>query len=469
MNISAEKTEDCQLKLTIEVDQERVDAQLKAAARRLSNKARIPGFRKGHAPYHIVVRTLGKEMVYDEALETLGQEVYAEALKEQGFKPYAQAQLDDVTHEPTVLKFTVPLEPEVALNDYRAIRVEPETVEITEQRVEEAIEQARDAKADWRSVERALAAGDMAYFKLTLIVEGETLFDGDHNLVITPGSSAVGPGFAEAVVGMEKGQTRGFDLAYPAEWGDAHLAGKTAHIDATLNDVQEKVLPELNDEFAALLGDYASLADFRERLRQDLQGQEEHAAQHRYEDAAVNKLTELARICYPAVMLEQELDRMLDELDGRIRREQNVGLDDYLKMTQQSKDEWRKNLRPAAERRLKQSLALSELARQEKLTVADEEIEAQERMLMSTLGDNPAAVRSLLSTPQGRAVLLRDVITGKSVARLVAIAKGEAPELPADEPANASPAEPATAQEPAEGAEPSVAAEIAGEPDAAAS
>ncbi len=468
MNISAEKTEDCQLKLTIEVDQERVDAQLKAAARRLSNKARIPGFRKGHAPYHIVVSMLGKDTVYEEALEKLGQEVYIEAMEEQDFKPYAQAQLDEVTYEPMVLKYTVPLEPEVDLNDYRTIRVEPETVEVTEENVDKAIEQARDEKAEWQSVDRALAAGDMAFLKLTLTVDGETLFDDVHNLVITPGSNAVGPGFAEAVVGMEKDQTRGVDVTYPEDWGDEHLSGKTAHIEATLNDVQEKVLPELNDEFAALLGDYESLADFRERLRGDLQGQEEHAATHRFEDAALNKLIEMAQIRYPAVMLEQELDRMLDELDGRIRHEQNLGLDDYLKMMRQTREELRQNLRPAAERRLKQSLVLSELARLEKLSISTEEMQEQQRVLMSALGDNPAAIQALLSSPQGRAVMLRDIITSKSVARLVAIAKGEAPEVPADEPE-----EPATAEGPAENTEPPVAdvgsTQAAKEPDAATS
>jgi trigger factor len=465
LNISAEKTEDCQLKLTVEVDQERVDAQLKAAAHRLSNKARIPGFRKGHAPYHIVVSMLGKDAVYDEALEVLGQEVYTEALKSQDFRPYAQAQLDEVTHDPMVLKFTVPLEPEINLNDYRAIRVEPETVEITEEQVEKAVEQARDEKAEWRSVERALAAGDMAYFKLAMTAGGESLFDGEHNLVITPGSSAVGPGFAEAVVGMEKDQNREFDLTYPDTWADEHVSGKTIHFSATLNDVQEKILPELNDEFAALVGDYASLADFRARLREDLQGQEEHAAIHRYEDAAVNKLTEVAQVCYPPLMVEQELDRMMDELDQRIRREQNLGLDDYVKMTHQTKDELRQNLQVAAERRLKQSLVLSELARQEKLTVSDEEIKNQERMLMGAFGENPQAVKTLLSSPQGHAVMLRDVITGKSVARLVAIAKGEAPELPADEPPDKTAANP-TSEQPADDAVVSLATAEASEESA---
>jgi trigger factor len=441
LNISTQKTEDCQLKLTVEVEQERVDAQLKAAARRLANKARIPGFRKGHAPYHIVVSMLGKEALYEEALEVLGQEVYSAALESEDFKPYAQAQLDDVKYEPMVLKFTVPLEPEINLNDYRAIRVEPETVEITDEDVEKAIEQARDEKAEWAPVERALAAGDMAYFKLKLSANDETLFDGDHNLVVTPGSSAVGPGFAEAVVGMEKGQAREFDLAYPDTWADEHVAGKTIHFEATLNDVQVKILPDLNDEFAALVGDYDSLADFRDRLREELKGQEEHAAMHRYEDAAVNKLTELAQICYPAMIVEQELDRMLDEMDGRIRREQNLGLDDYLKMTRQTKDELRQNLRVAAERRVKQSLVLSELARREKLSINDEEVKAQERVLMSAFGENPQAIQTLLSTPQGRAVVLRDIITAKSVDRMVAIAKGDAPELPADEPEVAAAAE----------------------------
>jgi len=303
-------------------------------------------------------------------------------------------------------------------------------------------------------VERALAAGDMGYFKLTLTVDGPSLFDDEHHLVITPGSDAVGPGFAEAVVGMEQGQSRGFDLTYPDTWADEALRGKTAHFEATLNDVQVKVLPELNDEFAALVGDYDSLADFRDHLRRDLQDQREHAEIHRYEDAAVAKLTDGAQIVYPPMVVEQELDRMMDEMDQRIRREQSVGLDDYLKMVRQDKDQMRQGFRPAAERRLKQSLALPELARLEKLTISDEEIKAQERILISAFGENPAAIQTLLASPQGRAVVLRDVITAKSVARLVAIAKGEAPELPTAEVADTATNEPAAepVAEPAEAA-----------------
>jgi trigger factor len=148
------------------------------------------------------------------------------------------------------------------------------------------------------------------------------------------------------------------------------------------------------------------------------------------------------------MLVEEELDRLMDELDQRIRREQNLNLDDYLKITKQDKVQVRQNFKPLAERRLKQSLVLSELARQEKLTVSPDEMQQQQRDLVAAFesseeeeGKGPD-IRSFFAGPSGQAVVFRDIISRKAVERLTAIARGEAPEIPPDEPpADASAAE----------------------------
>ena len=225
MNITAERTDDCQLKLTAEVDQERVEQHLRKAARRLANRVTIPGFRKGKASYDMVVRRLGLPAVYDEALEELGQEVYTEALKEQDVRPYSQGSLENFTMDPLVLHFVVPLMPEVDLGDYRSIRVEAEEVNITDADVEKSLAQLREQKADWQPVDRPLASGDMAQTHIKATMGGETVDDTDRTFVVNPALQYPMPGFHEAVMGMAVGETRDFTLTYPDDWETAENAG----------------------------------------------------------------------------------------------------------------------------------------------------------------------------------------------------------------------------------------------------
>lgn len=445
MNITAERTDDCQLKLTAEVDQERVEQQLRKAARRLANRVTIPGFRKGKASYDMVVRRLGLPAVYDEALEELGQEVYTEALKEQDVRPYSQGSLENFTMDPLVLHFVVPLMPEVDLGDYRSIRVEAEEVDITDAAVEMSLAQLREQKADWQPVDRPLASGDMAQTHIKATMGGEIVDDTDRSFVVNPALQYPMPGFHEAVMGMAVGETRDFTLTYPDDWETAENAGQSVHFELMLKEVNEKVLPELNDDFAQLVGDFSSLDDLRERTRQGLKSQAEHAAEHRLEDEALAKAVEGAKIAFPPPMLERELDRMVDEQDEYIRREQNIGLEDYLKMMGQNKEDYRKSLTATATARLKRSLVLSEVGRLEKLTASEEDMEAQRQMMLQAFPQDEPNVRAFLNSEAGQIVIRRDVLSHQALERLGAIARGEAPALETEESVavtEAAPAEP---------------------------
>jgi trigger factor len=434
LNIQTERTEDCQIRLTIEVDQDRVDRHLKGAARRIASKVRIPGFRKGKAPYDMIVRTLGKEALYEEALEELGQEVFSEALEKEDIQPYSQGQLEDVSFDPMILKFVVPLPPEVELNDYREIRVEPEEVVVTDEEVDQAIEQLREEKAEWKTVERPLAENDRAVTHVKVSSDEETLDDDDRTFVIDTEHDHPVPGFQGAILGIIAGETRNFDLTYPEDWQDETLAGRMVHFEVELKEVQEEVLPELNDEFAILVGDYDSLEDLTAQVSENLEAQAKLAAAHRLENEAVDKLVEGAVITFPSVMLEDSLDSIIDEQDSMIRRQQGVSLEDFLKMTGQSMDDLRANLNEAAEARLKRALSMGKLTELERLVVSDEEIQSQGQVMLAVFQGAPNEIQEFLATPQGQEAIRREALTRKARERLVAIAKGEAPEIELDEP-----------------------------------
>lgn len=440
MKISTERTDDCQLRLTVEVDPERVEQYLQRAARRLAKKVHIPGFRKGKVPYGMLVNVLGKEALYEEALEEMGQDVYKEALDAQGITPYAQGRLEDFSTEPMVLNYTVPLEPEVELNDYRSIRVESEKVEVSAEEVAEALRQLQEERADWVTVDRPVAEGDMAVAHTRVSMDGETLDDDEHSFIVNLQSEYPIPGFYEALLGMTAGETKEFALTYPDDWPNETNAGKTVEFEVNLKEVKEKSLPELNDEFAALVGAYDSLEDLRDKLHSDLLHQKEHAALHRLEDSAMEQAIERATINYPPVVLEQQMDEMLREQDQIMRRQQGVGLQDYLKMTGQTEQDLQASLRGPAETRIKRSLILTALAEREKLTADEEEMQEQQQRLLSAFSDDPAVAQSFLATAQGRDIIRRDILNRKALERLIAIAKGEAPELDTGDGSEPSPA-----------------------------
>jgi len=429
LNISKERTNDCQLKLVVEVEQARVEQYLRRAGRRLAEKVNIPGFRKGKAPYDVVVRVLGKGAVYEEALDELVPEVFSEALKQEGIEPYAQAHLDNVSLEPMVLTFLVPLSPEIDLKDYRNIRVETEEITVSEEDIDKVLEQLRQENAGWQPVNRPVMAGDMAVVHLKVAIGSESLDDDDRAFVVEPEQVMPIPGFMAALVGMEAGQTKSFELTYPADWEKEALRGQTAQIEVTLKEVQEKVLPELNDEFALLVGDYDSLSDLREAIRRKLAQEAENMMARKVQNQALKELVERSEITFPLVLVEEQLDRMARDHDTIIRSHEGMSLEDYLKMNGQDMDWWRAHLMPQAEEQVKQSLALDKLAELERLTVTDEEREQEEQRLLDLFRDDPETIQQFLVTPQGQDLVTRQVISRKAMDRLVEIATGKAPEL----------------------------------------
>ncbi len=161
LTFTTEPMENRQLALNVEVDQARVDQQLRKAARKLAGEYRIPGFRKGKAPYSIIVQYLGEQTLYNEILDDLGQEIYREALEQTEIEPYGQASLEDVSFGPLTYKLVIPLAPEIDLGDYRAVRVEEEPVEVDEEAVSAQLESYQEQYSGWQEVERASQYGHL--------------------------------------------------------------------------------------------------------------------------------------------------------------------------------------------------------------------------------------------------------------------------------------------------------------------
>ncbi len=322
LNVTTEPRENRQLVVKIEVPQERVDKELRKAAASVSSQYRLPGFRKGKAPYHIVVQQFGLANLYGEFVDKLGEEVYREALEQEKLEPYAVASLEDMSMDPLTYTLVVPLEPTVDLGNYRALRVEAPEVAVDEAAVDAEIESLRSEHASWQEVDGPSAFGDMLTIDVKSVIaptaEGDepvvVLDETDWDVTPDEENPMDPPGFDQALVGMQKGESKEVLLSWPAESQSIH-AGKEATFALNLKAIQRYDKPALDDAFAALVDEETPTLDaLRAKVSARQLEQSKAGAENEFVTKAMDALVELAEMSYPPAVIEDQLDSMLPRL-----------------------------------------------------------------------------------------------------------------------------------------------------------
>ena len=396
MKVETERLENCQMALTIEVEEERTRQALRDAARRISRQAKIPGFRPGKAPYNVVARYLGKEALYQEIVDKLGDTIYKEALEQAGIEPFGQATLTDYQTEPLVLKLVVPLRPVVELGDYRQIHLEAEEEAIREKQVNQALSRIQEQNTFWEPVERPAQWGDLAIVDIEGTVRGEAVVENKgRELILKGDSSDPVPGLSDKLLGMTVKEQRELTLTYPEDFEDGDLAGQQAQFKIYLQDLKQQVVPDIDDDLARTVGNYETLEDLKAELRRELQTK----ADEEFANRALAALVERAEIEFPLMMLEKETDDWLKEFDRGLKR-QNLNLENYLAMRKVTEEEFRKQISPQIEERLKRSLALGKLAELEGLDIGSERVvdETLKRLVAIARGEleeEPSAEKTI--------------------------------------------------------------------------
>lgn len=435
MKVTTEPRENRQLALSIEVEPERVEAALAKAAKEIAKKANIPGFRKGKAPRAIVEQMFGKAALLEEAIDDLGQQVYREALEQANIEPYGPGQLEDVKTDPLVFKMVVPLPPKIELGDYRSLREPFEAPAVTEDEVNHQIGHIRERHAIVEPAPDGAAAdwGHAATLDIDSNVEGKTFLKND-NFDMTlekehlDGEVPVLPGFEEQIAGMKIDEEKSFSLPIPNDGAyDEGIAGKTVEFKVKLIDLKQRALPDADDALAQTVGDFETIAALRDAIRKDIADAKTREAESAYVDRVIDKLLETAQVEFPSSIVEEELDEMLERTDKRLR-DQKLNLEEYLKVLGKTRDEYRGELRPTAEMRIRRGLLLNSIVAAEKISVDDHEVQAEIEAVSAGYGQRAGQVRETLSSEASQRTIRFDVLSRKGVNRLVAIAKGEAPE-----------------------------------------
>ncbi len=427
MKVTQEKLPASQIGLNIEIPSDQSKNAYEQVIRNYARNANIPGFRKGKIPRHILVQRLGVTRIKAAALDELMRECLPKAVEQEKIEAIGQVDLRGDAEEllaqyepgqPLVIKAVVDVEPEVTLGEYTGWTVQAEEVLYKSETVDEILEQERAKLATLVPIEeRPAQTGDVAFIDFKgHFAEAEAGNEPEE----IPGGSAENfqveitegqfiPGFTEGIVGMNPGETKTLNLSFPEDYGNEELAGKGAVFTITLNELKEKELPELDDDFAEEVSEFETLAELRESLEKRYQEEADEKATGNKHKALGEALVEVVEIDLPETLIRQEVDQMLQQQAMQLSQ---MGVDIKQLFTQEMVPQMRENMRPEAMERLKQFLGLQQVAKQESITLEEAEIKAEEDKIREQLDGQQVDPERL------REVVENDLLTKKTFAWL---------------------------------------------------
>jgi trigger factor len=437
--------------LEIEVPPEEVARHFATAYRHVAERTKVPGFRPGKAPRNVIDRFAGHGSVLAEAIEHLVSDSYGAALDQTDVIPIANPDVDIdpatvVEGQPVSFTATVPVRPDVELGAYTDYSFGLEVPEVTGEQVDQVIDELRDQQATLRPVDgRGAAEGDIASVKFVGTIDGEPFEGGSADrLPVVIGEDRMIPGWEQNLIGLDIGGTKGFDITFPDDYRVEELRGKDAHFEVEVLDLRERLLPELNDDFAASVGDVKTVDELRAEILDAMEKRAEAEARHVFGDRIIDFAVSNATVELPELMIANEVEIMSDELRSRLAQ-QRIGLEQYLALAKQTPEELTAELREPATRRVKTLLVLSAIAEKEGIDASDEEIDAEIADQLARYGED-ARLRESLTSRRGRSYLRMTLRNRTLVDTLVERALGTVGSADAPADADTKPErEPATA------------------------
>jgi trigger factor len=379
MSVQVENLEKNMAKLTIEVDAKEFDKALDKAYNRQKKSISIPGFRKGKVPRQMVEKMYGAEVFFEDAANILMQETYGNAYDESGLEIVSQPEVEVVQMEKGknfIYTATVAVKPEVTLGKYMGVTVTKIDTTVSDEEVDAAIESDRQADARKVTVDRAIENGDTANINFEGFQDGVAFEGGkgeNYNLEI--GSHSFIDTFEDQLVGKKAGDEVEVNVTFPEEYQAAELAGKPAMFKVTINSVTAKEVPELYDEYAADKG-FDTVAEYKESVRKNLEESKEKDALRTKEDEAVAKIVDKSKMDIPEAMIEHQVNNMINDMANSMMQ-QGLSMEQYMQFTGQTMDQFKEQVRPDAITRIKSSLVLEAIAKEENIEVTDADVDAE--------------------------------------------------------------------------------------------
>ena len=426
MSVQVEKLEKNMAKLTIEVSADELEKAIEKVYQKQKKNISIPGFRKGKVPRAMVEKMYGKEVFYEDAANELIPAAYEKAYDECGENIVSTPKVDVVQIEagkPFIFTAEVALKPEVTLGAYKGIEVDKVEVTVSDEEVNAEIDRERERNARSISVsDRAVQDKDQTVIDFEGFVDGVAFKGGKgENYPLTIGSGAFIPGFEEQLIGKNIGEECDVNVTFPEEYHSEDLAGKAAVFKVTVKEIKEKQLPELDDEFAAEVSEFDTLAEYKEDVKKNLTEKREKDVKNAKEDAVVDAIIENATMDIPEAMIETQQRQMIQEFAQNIQM-QGLSIDQYFQFTGLTPEAMMEQVKPQAEKRIKSRLVLEAVAKAENITVSDEDFDKEVEKMAEMYQMEAAKVKESIGE-EGKKQMMEDLAVQKAAEFVVNEAK----------------------------------------------
>ena len=379
MNVKVDKQENSKVVLEFTMDKETFEKELDKAFHKNAKYFKVPGFRNGKVPRNVVEKVYGEGVLYETVIEDNVDDEYRKAVEDNKLEVVSKPELDvKQIGKGKDLIYTVTLfvKPEATVKKYKGLEVKKIDSKVSKKEVDAAIESDRQKNARVVSVDdRDLQKDDISTIDFEGFVDGVAFEGGKaENFELTIGSGQFIPGFEDQLIGMKIGEEREINVTFPKEYHAENLAGKPAMFKVKLISIKSKILPELDDEFAKDVSEFETLADYRKDVEKKVKKQKEESAKNQKEIAVIDKLVENAEVVIPESMIDDEVESMSNQFASNLAY-QGLDLKTYCMYMNTTEEEFKKNLRPEAEKNVKLKLALDAIEKLEEIKVEAKEID----------------------------------------------------------------------------------------------
>ena len=429
MKVTLENEKDNVVKVNITIPAEEATTAYNTAARKIAQYVNVDGFRKGKAPRHLVERQVGEERIKQEALEGLMPKVLSEVIEENKLDVITQPYItsyDFKKGEDLNVVVNVETRPEVKLGDYKNLTVEVTDVPVTEDAVKETLDRIQKNYTENKHVERESKNTDTVNIDFEGFANNEAIKGGAaKNYDLNLEHSNFIPGFADQLVGKKAGEEFDIQVKFPEDYHDESLKGQDATFKIKLNAVKEAVVPELNDELAQKAGNFKTVDELKEDVKKRLEESRENAKKVNAENEIFKKVIENASVEIPEAMIDREANAMLADYKNRLSA-QGIDWESLMKATEGTDNDVMKNIREDAKLRIKNSLVIDKIAKEEGIKLAPADIDNKFKELGNAYGVSPdQIIKSISKNPEILSSLSQQAVNDKVRALLFENNKAE--------------------------------------------
>ncbi|MGP1598245.1 trigger factor [Peptoanaerobacter stomatis] len=389
-------------------------------------KISIPGFRKGKVPKQIIEKYYGVGFFYEDALNDAFSEEFSKGVEQIGIQPVARPVIDVEEIEKgkdVVIDVKVVIKPDIEIGQYKGLEVKFADTAPTDEEVEKELENRRNQNARFVTIEdRAIKDGDIVKLDFEGKKDGVPFEGGKgENYSLTIGSKSFIDGFEEQLIGMNLGEEKVIEVTFPQEYMEKSLAGQKATFDVKINEIKEKQLPELDDEFVKDISEFDTLDQLKEDIRKTISQRKEKDATREFENDIVEQIVKNSKIDLPQEMIDTEADHMFNEFAQGLSY-QGMNVDMYSKYINKSIDELKNEMKPEAEKRVKGSLVLEKVKQLENVGYSEDQVERELEQMAQMYGMEVDKLKDIFKGEQ-REYMIDNIILRNTIEFLKAETK----------------------------------------------